>query len=66
MENTTIVRQRQEVQMLVAELRDRDKELNDMMTGHQQQLLAWEQDRQRLLLLEQKCHRYEGKIGNNR
>ncbi|XP_021342392.1 trichohyalin-like [Mizuhopecten yessoensis] len=61
-ENLTIKKQRQEIQLLVAELRDRDRELNDMMAAHQHQLLSWEQDRQRILLLEQKCARYDGEL----
>ena len=48
--------------MLVSELRDRDTELNGMSTAHQHQLQAWEQDRHRLLTLEQKCHQYQGKV----
>ncbi|XP_060077283.1 serine/threonine-protein kinase dst2-like [Ylistrum balloti] len=62
LESSTIKRQRQEIQLLVAELQDRDRELNDMMSAHQQQLLAWEQDRQRILILEQKCARYDGDL----
>ncbi|XP_033747661.1 protein lava lamp-like [Pecten maximus] len=62
LEGTTMKRQRQEIQLLVAELQDRDRELNDMMAAHQQQLLSWEQDRQRILLLEQKCARYDGEL----
>jgi len=46
MESSTIQKQRKEVQLLVTELKDRDRELNDMMSAHQHQLLAWEQDRQ--------------------
>ena len=48
--------------MLVCELRDRDSELNGMSTAHQHQLQAWEQDRHRLLTLEQKCHQYQGMV----
>ncbi|XP_069134412.1 LOW QUALITY PROTEIN: coiled-coil domain-containing protein 62-like [Argopecten irradians] len=62
LDSTTMKRQRQEIQLLVAELQDRDRELNDMMAAHQQQLLSWEQDRQRILLLEQKCARYDGEL----
>jgi hypothetical protein len=55
-------KQRREIQMLVCELRDRDSELNGMSTAHQHQLQAWEQDRHRLLTLEQKCHQYQGMV----
>lgn len=59
---TTICKQRREIQMLVAELRDRDRELNEMTIAHQHQLQAWEQDRHRLLTLEQKCHQYQDEV----
>ncbi|XP_050409024.2 coiled-coil domain-containing protein 62 isoform X2 [Patella vulgata] len=64
LELSTIQNQRHEIQMLVAELRERDKELNEMVTAHQKQLLSWEQDRQRLLMLEQKCRHYKGELMN--
>lgn len=54
-------RQRLELQLLIAELKDRDQELNAMAAAHQKQLLSWEQDRQRVLILEQRCARLEGK-----
>ena len=60
MEVSTIQKQRQEIQLLVTELKDRDRELGDMMNSHQQQLLAWEQDRQRVITLDRKCTQYEG------
>ena len=37
------------------ELRERDQELNQMVAAHQQQLKGWEQDRHRLLSLEERC-----------
>uniref|UniRef100_A0A3Q4B3Y7 Uncharacterized protein n=1 Tax=Mola mola TaxID=94237 RepID=A0A3Q4B3Y7_MOLML len=51
----TIQRQRRELQLLMAELKDRDRELNTMTASHHKQLLAWEQDRRRVLTLDQKC-----------
>nr|XP_054748898.1 coiled-coil domain-containing protein 62-like [Lytechinus pictus] len=66
LENTTIQKQRQELQLLIRELQDRDRELNEMVASHQRQLLAWEQDRQKLLGLETKCARYEGELKNRR
>lgn len=60
---------------MIAELKDRDKELNNMVLAHQKQLVAWEVDRQRVLTLEQRCARLESKCtdtdqldhtGNNR
>lgn len=60
MESATIQRQRRELQLLIAELKDRDQELNTMAAAHHQQLQAWEQDRQRVLSLEQRCTRLEG------
>ncbi|KAK3586253.1 hypothetical protein CHS0354_000137, partial [Potamilus streckersoni] len=59
LESMTIQRQRKEIQFLVTELKDRDRELNDIMESHQQQLLAWEQDRQRLVQLEQTSSQYK-------
>ena len=58
---STIQKQRQEIQLLVTELKDRDRELGDMMKSHEQQLMAWEQDRHRVISLDQKCSQYEGK-----
>ncbi|XP_068191805.1 coiled-coil domain-containing protein 62 [Antennarius striatus] len=51
----TIQRQRRELQLLMAELKDRDRELNTMAASHHKHLHSWEQDRQRVLTLEQKC-----------
>ena len=65
MDTSTINKQRREIQMLVGELRDRDRELNEMTQAHQHQLQAWEQDRHRLLALEEKCHQYQGIIFMN-
>ncbi|NWH16470.1 CCD62 protein, partial [Grus americana] len=53
---STIQKQRQELQLLIAELKDRDKELNDMVAVHQRQLLAWEDDRQKILTLAERCN----------
>ncbi|NXT25548.1 CCD62 protein, partial [Syrrhaptes paradoxus] len=52
---STVQKQRQELQLLIAELKDRDKELNDMVAVHQRQLLAWERDRQKILTLAEQC-----------
>lgn len=46
--------------MLIGELKDRDKELNDMVAVHQRQLLSWEEDRQKVLTLEERCSKLEG------
>ncbi|XP_030356393.1 coiled-coil domain-containing protein 62 isoform X2 [Strigops habroptila] len=56
LENSTIQKQRQELQLLIAELKDRDKELDDMVAVHQRQLLAWEDDRQKILTLAERCN----------
>ncbi|XP_074966978.1 coiled-coil domain-containing protein 62 isoform X4 [Phalacrocorax aristotelis] len=56
LENSTILKQRQELQLLIAELKDRDEELNDMVAVHQRQLLAWEDDRQKILTLAERCN----------
>ncbi|TSM28129.1 Coiled-coil domain-containing protein 62 [Bagarius yarrelli] len=61
LELTIIQKQRTELQLLVAELKDREQELNSMAASHQKQLQAWEQDRQKVLTLdadvdrEQRC-----------
>ncbi|XP_030074416.1 coiled-coil domain-containing protein 62 isoform X2 [Microcaecilia unicolor] len=61
-ENSTIQRQRKELQLLIAELKDRDKELNDMVAVHQRQLVAWNEDRQRVLSLEERSSRLENEL----
>ncbi|XP_054248888.1 coiled-coil domain-containing protein 62 [Indicator indicator] len=55
-ENSTIQQQRQEIQLLTAELKDRDKELSDMVAVHRKQILAWERDRQKILTLAERCN----------
>ncbi|XP_068100293.1 coiled-coil domain-containing protein 62 isoform X2 [Hyperolius riggenbachi] len=62
LENSTIQKQRKELQLLIAELKDRDKELNDIVSLQQRQLLAWENDRQKILTLEHKCTRLESDL----
>lgn len=54
-ENLILAKQREEITLLVKELHERDKELNEMVASHKQQLQAWEQDRQLVLHLQQKC-----------
>ncbi|KAJ6656707.1 hypothetical protein lerEdw1_003594 [Lerista edwardsae] len=61
-ESTTIQKQRKELQLLIAELKERDKELNDMVAVHQRQLLAWEDDRQKILTLAERCSRLENEL----
>ncbi|KAK1884345.1 Coiled-coil domain containing protein 62 [Dissostichus eleginoides] len=46
----------------MAELKDRERELNTMAASHHKHLLAWEQDRQRVLALEQRCARFEDEL----
>nr|XP_032656616.1 coiled-coil domain-containing protein 62 isoform X2 [Chelonoidis abingdonii] len=62
LESSTIQKQRKELQLLIAELKDRDKELNDMVAVHQRQLLAWEDDRQKILTLAERCGRLENEL----
>lgn len=59
---STIQRQRRELQLLMAELKDRDRELNTMAASHHKQLHAWEQDRQKVLSLEQRCARLDDEL----
>ncbi|XP_071619857.1 coiled-coil domain-containing protein 62 isoform X1 [Heliangelus exortis] len=56
LEDSTIQKQRRELQLLIAELKDRDRELDDMVAVHQRQLLAWEDDRQKILTLAERCN----------
>ncbi|XP_073169761.1 coiled-coil domain-containing protein 62 isoform X3 [Lepidochelys kempii] len=62
LESSTIQKQRKELQLLIAELKDRDKELNDMVAVHQRQLLAWEDDRQKILTLAERCSKLENEL----
>uniref|UniRef100_A0A3Q3GC54 Coiled-coil domain containing 62 n=1 Tax=Labrus bergylta TaxID=56723 RepID=A0A3Q3GC54_9LABR len=60
--SSTIQRQRRELQLLMAELKDRDRELNTMAASHRKQLQAWEQDRQMMLTLKQRCARLDDEL----
>ncbi|XP_027709354.1 coiled-coil domain-containing protein 62 isoform X2 [Vombatus ursinus] len=61
-ETHTIEKQRKELQLLIGELRDRDRELSEMVLAHQRQLLAWEDDRQKVLTLEERCCKLENEL----
>nr|XP_056715070.1 coiled-coil domain-containing protein 62 [Euleptes europaea] len=61
-ESITIQKQRKELQLLIVELKDRDKELNEMVAVHQRQLLAWEEDRQKILTFGERCSRTENEL----
>ncbi|XP_006865545.1 PREDICTED: coiled-coil domain-containing protein 62 [Chrysochloris asiatica] len=61
-EVSTVEKQRKELQLLIGELKDRDKELNDMVAVHQRQLVSWEEDRQKVLTLEERCSKLEGEL----
>ncbi|KAJ8287154.1 hypothetical protein GJAV_G00048250 [Gymnothorax javanicus] len=61
-ESAVLQKQRRELQLLMAELKDRDQELNAMVAAHHKQLQAWEQDRQRVLTLEQRGARLEAEL----
>lgn len=56
----TIQRQRRELRLLMAELKDREGELNVMAASHRKQIQAWEQDRRRMLTMEQRCRHLDG------
>ena len=47
-----VARQRGELQLLIAELKDRDRELNELVASHQRQIQAWDADRSRARSLE--------------
>ncbi|XP_058014712.1 coiled-coil domain-containing protein 62 isoform X2 [Ahaetulla prasina] len=53
---------KKELQLVLAELKDRDKELNNMVAVHQRQFLAWEDDRQKILTLEERSSRLENEL----
>ncbi|XP_036386028.1 coiled-coil domain-containing protein 62 [Megalops cyprinoides] len=61
-EGSIVQKQRRELQLLMAELKDRDQELNDMVAAHNKQMQAWEHDRQRVLTLEQRSARLESEL----
>ncbi|NXG10796.1 CCD62 protein, partial [Sakesphorus luctuosus] len=50
-----IKKQRKELQVLIAELKERDRELNDMVAVHQRHIQAWEGDRHKILTLAERC-----------
>jgi len=54
-ENETIEAQRAELQLLVAELHGRDRELNEMVARHRLQTDAWQLDRSTAVSLQQSC-----------
>uniref|UniRef100_A0A3Q2P3F8 Coiled-coil domain containing 62 n=1 Tax=Fundulus heteroclitus TaxID=8078 RepID=A0A3Q2P3F8_FUNHE len=60
--SSTIQRQRRELQLLMAELKDREQELNAMSASHHKQRQAWEQDRQSALMLERRGARLEEEL----
>ncbi|XP_040053356.2 coiled-coil domain-containing protein 62 isoform X2 [Gasterosteus aculeatus] len=59
---SAVQRLRRELQLLMAELKDRDRELNAMAASHHRQLHAWERDRQKVLSLEQRCARLDEEL----
>lgn len=48
----------------MAELKDRELELNAMAASHRKQIQAWEQDRRRMLAMEQRCRHLDGEDTN--
>ena len=61
-ENEAMEKQREELRLLIAELRDRDRELNEMVATHQQQMDAWQHDRHRVISLEEKCSQLQSQF----
>ncbi|XP_065664309.1 coiled-coil domain-containing protein 62 isoform X4 [Hydra vulgaris] len=51
-EQNTIYQQRKELQLMIQELKIRDKELNDMVHSHHKQLISWEMDKKHMRFLE--------------
>ena len=63
-ENATIAKQRTELQLLISELKDRDRELNEMVLSHQRQIGAWDADRKKIMVLEERGTQYESEYKN--
>ncbi|XP_070807016.1 coiled-coil domain-containing protein 62 [Pituophis catenifer annectens] len=61
-ESDLVQKLKKELQLVLAELKDRDKELNNMVAVHQRQFLAWEDDRQKILTLEERSSRLENEL----
>lgn len=59
-EQDIINKQRQEIQLLMEELGNRDQELNDLVMSHQKQVKAWECDNEKNRALQAKLTHYEG------
>ncbi|XP_066917966.1 coiled-coil domain-containing protein 62-like [Clytia hemisphaerica] len=61
-DSSTVLRQRHELQLMIAELKDRDRELNELVSSHHQQLVAWELDRQRLITVEKQMSKFKSEL----
>ncbi|XP_032085232.1 LOW QUALITY PROTEIN: coiled-coil domain-containing protein 62 [Thamnophis elegans] len=61
-ESDIVQKLKKELQLVLAELKDRDKELNNMVAVHHRQFLAWEEDRQKILTLEERSSRIENEL----
>ncbi|KAG2470605.1 CCD62 protein, partial [Polypterus senegalus] len=61
-EDSVVNQQHRELQLLIAELKDQDKELNNMSEAHKKQLIGWEKDRQRILALEERSAKLEKEL----
>lgn len=59
LEMSTIEKQRRELKILLAELKDRDRELNILVTTHQHHLSSWDRDRHRAKDMERRSERLE-------
>ncbi|NWH61243.1 CCD62 protein, partial [Geococcyx californianus] len=59
---STIESQRQELQLLIAEQKDRDEVLSDIVTVHQSQFGAWEDNWQKILTLSEQCKLLKDKL----
>lgn len=60
--DSTVQKLRRELQLLLTELKDRDRELNCLSAAHHQQIQAWEHTRERELKLEQRCARLDDEL----
>ncbi|BFZ18856.1 hypothetical protein BsWGS_21895 [Bradybaena similaris] len=63
-EQDIINKQRQEIQLLMEELGNRDQELNDLVVSHQKQVKAWESDNEKLVALQGRLNHYEEELKN--
>ncbi|NXG24880.1 CCD62 protein, partial [Grallaria varia] len=61
---SVIKKQRQELQVLTAEQRERDREFDDMVAVHQRHIQPWQSDRHAILTLVERCNSLTSELNN--